>query len=95
MSGLTCPICQGTMKEISRNGVPIDTCTECRGIWLDRGELEKILSAIDDRSRKAFLSAYWEDADPNRRHRYDRHDDGRHGSSQSQERQRFILDFCD
>ena len=95
MSGLTCPVCQGTMKEISRNGVPIDTCTECRGIWLDRGELEKIVSAIDDRSHKAFLSAYWEDADPNRWHRYERNDDGRHGYSRSQDSRRSFLNFFD
>lgn len=27
------------MKEVSKGGVLIDTCTQCRGVWLDRGEL--------------------------------------------------------
>lgn len=42
MSVLTCPVCQGEMREVARSGVMIDTCTRCRGVWLDRGELEKL-----------------------------------------------------
>lgn len=34
------------MQEISRNGIMIDVCTQCRGVWLDRGELEKLLGNI-------------------------------------------------
>lgn len=32
MSVLTCPVCQGVMKEVSKGGVLIDTCTQCRGV---------------------------------------------------------------
>lgn len=46
MSVLTCPVCRGAMREISHEGVAIDTCVQCRGVWLDRGELEKIATAI-------------------------------------------------
>lgn len=46
MSVLVCPVCQGTMKEINREGILIDTCTQCRGVWLDRGELEKIAERL-------------------------------------------------
>ena len=42
---LTCPKCQGTMRNYERNGIQIDQCTECRGVWLDRGELERLLDA--------------------------------------------------
>lgn len=42
MGVLTCPVCQGEMREVARSGVMIDTCTRCRGVWLDRGELEKL-----------------------------------------------------
>ena len=31
------------MKEVTREGILIDTCTQCRGVWLDRGELDKII----------------------------------------------------
>ena len=40
---LMCPNCSEGMQEIKRNDVQIDVCTKCRGVWLDRGELEKLL----------------------------------------------------
>ncbi len=33
------------MREVVRRGVQIDVCPECRGVWLDRGELDKLLAA--------------------------------------------------
>ncbi|MGY1671494.1 TFIIB-type zinc ribbon-containing protein [Geodermatophilus sp. SYSU D00710] len=42
---LVCPKCQGTMRTYERNGVHVDQCTECRGIFLDRGELERLIDA--------------------------------------------------
>ncbi|MEV0805449.1 zf-TFIIB domain-containing protein [Micromonospora sp. NPDC050200] len=42
---LTCPKCHGDMRQYERSGVVIDQCTECRGIFLDRGELEKLFEA--------------------------------------------------
>lgn len=43
---LMCPSCQAGMQEINRNGVLIDICGQCRGVWLDRGELEKLLGSV-------------------------------------------------
>lgn len=43
---MKCPVCKDvTLLMTERHGVEIDYCPECRGIWLDRGELEKIISA--------------------------------------------------
>jgi len=42
---MTCPKCGGDMRRYERNGVDIDQCTECRGIFLDRGELERLVDA--------------------------------------------------
>ena len=42
---LTCPKCHGPMRTYERNGVHVDQCTECRGIFLDRGELERLIDA--------------------------------------------------
>src|SRR4029453_1586149 len=42
---LTCPKCRGAMRTYERSGVTVDQCTECRGIFLDRGELEKLVDA--------------------------------------------------
>lgn len=43
---LVCPNCQNGMQEINRNGVLLDVCTNCRGVWLDRGEMEKLLGEV-------------------------------------------------
>jgi hypothetical protein len=42
---MTCPKCQGQMRQYERSGVTVDQCTECRGIFLDRGELERLTDA--------------------------------------------------
>lgn len=45
---LTCPKCGSDMRTYERNSVIIDQCTDCRGIFLDRGELERLVSAESD-----------------------------------------------
>jgi uncharacterized protein len=38
-----CPRCDSDLREMSKDGVLIDVCSRCGGVWLDRGELEKII----------------------------------------------------
>jgi uncharacterized protein len=52
---MTCPSCGGTLVELERSGVRVDACRQCRGVWLDRGELDRIVeqerrvvAAVDD-----------------------------------------------
>ncbi len=45
VSVLTCPKCHGDMRQYERSGIHVDQCTECRGIFLDRGELEGLIDA--------------------------------------------------
>jgi len=40
---MRCPSCGGELVELERSGVRIDACRQCRGVWLDRGELDRIL----------------------------------------------------
>lgn len=40
---MNCPACAVPLVMTDRQGVEIDYCPQCRGIWLDRGELDKIL----------------------------------------------------
>jgi hypothetical protein len=47
------------LKIAERQEVEIDYCPQCRGVWLDRGELDKII----DRSRKATSRRYEDDED--------------------------------
>lgn len=70
---MDCPV-DGTQLLISeRAGVEIDYCPKCRGVWLDRGELDKILERSRGGDRSDVRSA-------DRRSR-DRDDDRRHASS--------------
>lgn len=40
---MKCPNCAKDLVMAERSGVEIDYCPECRGVWLDRGELDKII----------------------------------------------------
>ncbi len=42
-AGMPCPICKVALVMSDRQGVEIDYCPQCRGVWLDRGELDKII----------------------------------------------------
>ena len=45
--GLICPNCSAEMNIANKFGVEIDHCQRCKGVWLDRGELEKIANIQD------------------------------------------------
>jgi Zn-finger nucleic acid-binding protein len=40
---MQCPACNVTLMMTDRQGIEIDYCPQCRGVWLDRGELDKII----------------------------------------------------
>ena len=50
---MQCPVCSVALTMSDRQGIEIDYCPQCRGVWLDRGELDKII----ERSRGGFASA--------------------------------------
>ena len=51
---MQCPVCQIALQMAERQGVEIDYCSQCRGVWLDRGELDKIIERVTaDRSSPA------------------------------------------
>ena len=45
---LTCPKCASDMRSYERNRVLVDQCTGCGGLFLDRGELEKLVAAENE-----------------------------------------------
>jgi uncharacterized protein len=64
---MKCPICTDTdLMMAERQGVEIDYCPDCRGVWLDRGELDVIV----ERSRGQSAST------PGKQDRYDDRDKG-------------------
>lgn len=56
---MRCPACGTRLVELERSEVLIDACPECRGVWLDRGELDRIL----DRERRAAAGVRDDDED--------------------------------
>jgi Zn-finger nucleic acid-binding protein len=78
---MKCPNCDETLLMTQRNNVEIDYCPKCRGIWLDKGELDKLLEYDDKRSSDEYK-------------RYDNHhDDDRH--KHPRKKKGFLGDFFD
>lgn len=48
VTGMPCPVCKIPLTMSDRQGIEIDYCPQCRGIWLDRGELDKIIERSAD-----------------------------------------------
>ena len=81
---LTSPIDGSPMRQIHRFGIEIDVCPTSGGIWLDKGELEKLMVLLKEESdnERVYSSKQREDV----RHSQPRHrdyddDDDRHGHS--------------
>jgi Zn-finger nucleic acid-binding protein len=97
---LVCPKCQGLMRTYERSGITVDQCGDCRGIFLDRGELERLVeaeqgwqrshSAPRDRDRDYERERDRERSIPNPfgRDRYDDDDDHRRYSQGSHKKRK-------
>ena len=46
---MDCPVCGERLKEIERSGVMVDICPSCKGVWLDRGEIDKLIETESQR----------------------------------------------
>lgn len=53
---MECPVCKTDLVMSERQGIEIDYCPKCRGVWLDRGELDKII----DRSQAMAPPSSWD-----------------------------------
>ncbi|MGV3761900.1 TFIIB-type zinc ribbon-containing protein [Parapedobacter sp.] len=89
---MNCPSCNETLLMSVRNQVEIDYCPKCRGIWLDRGELDKI---IEQSERTYPQTTESPEAYPDRRYqeRGDYRED-RHGGYRKKKKS-FLGDFFD
>lgn len=102
---LTSPIDGSPMKQINRYGIEIDVCPTTGGIWLDKGELEKLMAllkeeAINDqptlsRSKEGERHSrlYHDDDDYDDDDRYERGHDGGHKRKGKMSRMMDIFDF--
>lgn len=55
---MKCPYCNIPLSKSVKQGVEIDYCPQCRGIWLDRGELNKIIELVASDIHNEFHSAH-------------------------------------
>ncbi|MES2442257.1 MAG: zf-TFIIB domain-containing protein [Pseudomonadota bacterium] len=88
MTSFTCPVDGATLVPLERQGIEIDHCPSCRGVWLDRGELDKIIE------RSAAPAARESYREPERHHAEHHHDDRRGGYPPRRKRS-FLEDLFD
>ncbi|WP_254054433.1 zf-TFIIB domain-containing protein [Sphingorhabdus sp. EL138] len=85
---MPCPVCHVSLTISERQGVEIDFCPKCRGVWLDRGEIDKII----ERSRPAEIPRHQQTYRPDRTIYSDSYD---HRKYKKKRRKSFLEDLFD
>jgi len=92
---MKCPVCSVDLTMSERQGIEIDYCPQCRGVWLDRGELDKII----ERSRAMPAEAYPDRGDnrEDKRLYEDKHHKDEHGGygHKGHKRKSFLSELFD
>jgi uncharacterized protein len=91
------------MEERERDGITIDICRDCRGIWLDRGELERLISKAnqdmegheDTQGRQAFRDEHYDKSYESHHQKHNSHDHHGHGDSHHQRRKHWLAELFD
>lgn len=93
---LICPNDNAAMQSVSRSGVEFDFCPTCRGVWLDRGELEKLMEGSRPAAPEARPATGYA-PDPRHRptERYDDHSRRGHGDDRPYGRRKRGFDLFD
>ena len=87
---MSCPVCRVPLVMSDRQGVEIDYCPQCRGVWLDRGELDKII----ERSARDHVGSS-QPAPPRGHDRGHDRDYDRHQGGQPKRRKSFLEELFD
>ncbi|RUN74729.1 recombination protein RecR [Sphingomonas sp. TF3] len=92
-AGLLCPACQVNLLLADRQGIEIDYCPQCRGVWLDRGELDKIIERnaayegiVPQAPVTEQMPGYAQPGPGYREYDSDRHGESRHGGGHGGQR---------
>ena len=93
---MKCPNCNETLLMTERNSVEIDYCPSCRGVWLDKGELDKMLDMVEQKYSQSGSSPaapqqqdpYYKQPDPYYKQNY------QHGHKHHKKKS-FLGDFFD
>ena len=98
---MNCPVCNVALTMTERQGVEIDYCPRCRGVWLDRGELDKIIERSTVGEQQYSSEPRYEDRErqENRGHyeergHYKQHDDYKFGHKKKK-KESFLSDLFD
>lgn len=87
---MKCPVDQTTLTIADRQGIEIDFCPTCRGVWLDRGELDKLIERSDNFNQAPRRPEYREE----RSHQEHRdYDNDQHGHSKHHKKESFLGDL--
>ncbi len=89
---MNCPKCNVSLSISDRQGVEIDFCPQCRGVWLDRGELDKIIERVNLGSAPQQLAP---PAAHERGRDYDDDDDHRRGYEHQKKKRGFLSEIFD
>ena len=87
---MKCPTCAIDLVMSERSGIEIDYCPTCRGVWLDRGELDKIIERSQSVRTVEVQREVYRGGDD---HHGDHHDD--HGYSGKHKRKSFLAELFD
>lgn len=85
VTSMNCPVCSVALVMSDRQGIEIDYCPQCRGVWLDRGELDKIIERSTPSARAALPVT---DND----HRSNRGFEGNHDRNHKKKRRKSFLE---
>jgi len=95
---MKCPVDNAILVISERNSIEIDYCPTCRGVWLDRGELDKIIEKSDGeqphRSSPQQAESRYDKDDDRRQYRDNDHDD-RSKYPHKKKRESFLGDLFD
>ncbi len=72
---MNCPNCNVTLVMSDKQGIEIDYCPRCRGVWLDRGELDKIIERSAGTQGRPNYNPHnhMQDSHDYEQHDYDKH----------------------
>jgi uncharacterized protein len=89
---MKCPVCNVDLTMSERQGIEIDYCPKCRGVWLDRGELDKII----ERSTSEIPQAQYRESDYDHQDKHrDKHHEDVHYNGHYKKKRSFLFDLFD
>jgi uncharacterized protein len=98
VAAMPCPVCAVPLAMSDRQGIEIDYCPQCRGVWLDRGELDKIIERSQAPAPAPSQAQQPRQAPPMQQPGYQQQgysDQGQHGHYKHKKRKSWLEDIFD